>query len=132
MLREKPYFDSVVKLVGSKSPYASASMAASLQPSTAENFIGFSATFKDRGERDADGYVLADQLRQQIDAYLRDNVAGAELLVVPETGQPTAGDADRDRVAGSGFRSAAAAVHRGRGAAATNRGTPTCATTSAP
>ncbi len=103
MLREKPYFDSVVKLVGRKSPYASGSVAASLQPSVAENFVGFSATFKDRGERDADGYVLADQLRQEIDAYLRDSVAGAELVVVPETGQPTAGDAIEIELRGPDF-----------------------------
>ncbi|MEW9856508.1 efflux RND transporter permease subunit [Novosphingobium sp. M1R2S20] len=92
ILREKPYFDSIIKLVGRKSPFASGSVAASLQPSEAENFIGFSATFTDEGDRDDPSYVLADQLRQEIGDYLSANVAGASLLVVPETGQPTQGD----------------------------------------
>ncbi len=103
MLRAKPYFASVVKLVGRKSPYASGSVAASLQPSEAENFLGFSATFKDRDQRDSDGYVLADSLRSEIAAYLRDNVAGAELLVVAETGQPTGGDPIEIELRGSDF-----------------------------
>lgn len=92
ILREKPYFADVLKLVGSKSPFAGGSVAASLQPSTAENFIGFSATFVDRGDRDAAGYELADDLREELQTYLDRNVAGADLLVVPETGQPTTGD----------------------------------------
>jgi multidrug efflux pump subunit AcrB len=92
LLLEKPYFADLIKLVGSKSPFASGSVAASLQPSTAENFIGFSATFVERGNRDAAGYELADDLREELQAYLDANVAGADLLVVAETGQPTSGD----------------------------------------
>jgi len=92
ILREKPYFADVLKLVGRKSPFAGGSVAASLQPSTAENFIGFSATFVDRENRDAAGYELADELREELQTYLDRNVAGADLLVVPETGQPTTGD----------------------------------------
>ena len=92
LLLEKPYFASVLKLVGSKSPFAGGSVAASLQPSTAESFIGFSGTFVDRGDRDAEGYELADDLRAELQSYLDANVAGADLLVVAETGQPTSGD----------------------------------------
>ena len=103
MLREKPYFDSVVKLVGRKSPYAAGSVSASLQPSQAENFIGFSATFKDREQRDADGYVLADRLRDEISKYLAANVADAQLLVVPETGQPSGGDPIEIEIRGPDF-----------------------------
>ena len=92
ILRAKPYFDSVVKLVGLKSPFAAGSMAANLQPSEAENFIGFSAIFRDRDQREAESYVLADDLRQELSAYLQDNVAAAQLLVVPEGSAPTTGD----------------------------------------
>lgn len=92
ILRAKPYFDSVVKLVGLKSPFARGSMASNLQPREAENFIGFSAIFKPRRERDADSYVLADQLRSELSDYLREQVAAAQLLVVPEGGGPSISD----------------------------------------
>ncbi len=92
ILRSKPYFKSVVKLVGLKSPFAGGSMAAALQPSEAENFIGFSAIFLPRDERDLDSYVLAEELRSELSAYLQDNVAAAQLLVVPEASGPGAGD----------------------------------------
>src|SRR5690606_24237758 len=51
-----------------------------------------SAMFRDRGERDADSHELADELRQEIGAYLREHVAAAQLLVVPEGGGPSTGD----------------------------------------
>jgi len=92
ILKQKPYFQSVVKLVGLKSPFAGGSIAANLQPSEAENFIGFSAIFLPRGEREADSYVLADELRRELSAYLQDNVAAAQLLVVPEASTPASGD----------------------------------------
>lgn len=92
ILRQKDYFDSVVKLVGLKSPFAGGSIASNLQPSEAENFIGFSAIFRHRDERDADSYELAEQLRSELSAYLEDNVAAARLLVVPENSGPSAGD----------------------------------------
>ncbi|WP_110670105.1 efflux RND transporter permease subunit [Salinicola halophilus] len=89
ILRDKPYFASISKLVGLKSPFAG---SGSLQPSDAENFIGFSAMFKARDARDADSYVLAEALREELSAFLHDNVAGAELLVVPESSGPSPGD----------------------------------------
>lgn len=92
MLREKPYLQSVVKLVGLKSPFAGGSMAAALQPSEAENFIGFSVIFKPLEERDAESYVLAEEIRRELQTYLQTNVAAAQLLVVPEAGGPSAGD----------------------------------------
>ncbi len=92
ILREKPYFQSVVKLVGLKSPFAGGSMASALQPNEAENYIGFSVIFKPRAERDAESYQLADQIRAELQAYLQDRVAAAQLLVVPELGGPSAGD----------------------------------------
>ncbi|WP_150306339.1 efflux RND transporter permease subunit [Pseudomonas saliphila] len=92
ILRGKPYFESVVKLVGMKSPFAGGSMAANLQPSEAENYIGFSAIFRPLEERDAPSYELADELRQELSAYLQERVAAAQLLVVPESSSPSAGD----------------------------------------
>ncbi|MDH1265920.1 efflux RND transporter permease subunit [Pseudomonas sp. GD03944] len=92
ILRGKPYFQSVVKLVGLKSPFAGGSMAAALQPSEAENYLGFSAIFLPRAEREADSYVLAEELRHELSEYLQANVAAAQLLVVPEASGPSAGD----------------------------------------
>jgi len=92
LLRDKVYFQSVVKLVGLKSPFAGGSTASALQPSEAENYIGFSAIFRPREERDADSHVLADELRRELSAYLQENVAAAQLLVVPEGSGPTSGD----------------------------------------
>lgn len=92
ILRDKPYFESIIKLVGLKSPFAGGGGAASLQPSDAENFIGFSAMFKARDARDEDSYVLAESLRAELSDFLTRNVAGAELLVVPESSGPSPGD----------------------------------------
>lgn len=92
MLRDKPYFDSVIKLVGRKSPLASASIQSSLQPSSAENFIGFSIKFVPLEERDAPGYLLANDIRSELLTYLDTQVPGASLLVAPETGSPSVGD----------------------------------------
>ena len=89
ILHGKPYLESVVKLVGKKSPFASASMSDALRPSIAENYAGFSAMFVERGEREHPGYVYADQLREEIAAVLDAHYAGATLAVVPETGQPS-------------------------------------------
>src|SRR5690606_18573238 len=68
------------------------SMAANLQPSEAENFIGFSAIFRPEEERDAQSFELADELRRELSAYLQERVAAAQLLVVSESASPTSGD----------------------------------------
>ena len=78
-----------MKLVGKKSPFASTGLGDALQPSEGENFLGFSALFKDRGDRDADGYEIADALRDELEKVLSANYAGATIQVVPETGQPS-------------------------------------------
>lgn len=92
LLREKPYFDSVIKLVGRKSPFTRGAPADALLPNDAENYIGFSAIFVDRSERNAESYELADQIRAELAAFLDKEVAGAELQVVAEAGGPSQGD----------------------------------------
>lgn len=92
LLRQKPYFDSLIKLVGRKSPLASGSILSALQPSESENFIGFSITFVERDKRDLPSYVLADEIREELADWLGANVAGANLLVVTESGGPATGD----------------------------------------
>lgn len=90
ILRQKGYLESVVKLVGKKSPFANVGLSDALKPSTAENFVGFSAMFVPRQEREHPGYVYADRLREEINAVLDERYAGASMVVVPETGQPSA------------------------------------------
>lgn len=92
LLKDKPYFHNVVKLVGRKSPFAGGSASSALQPNEAENYVGFSAIFLPREDRSADSFVIADELRSELAEYLAANVAGADLLVVPESGGPTPGD----------------------------------------
>ncbi len=92
ILRDKPYFDSVIMLVGRKSPLASGSITSSLQPSEAENFIGYSITFTDLDQRDAPSYELAPRLRTELNDYLTNNVPGATLLVADELSGPSSGD----------------------------------------
>jgi multidrug efflux pump subunit AcrB len=89
ILREKDYFESVVQLVGKKSPMASSSLGDALRPSVAENFVGFSCMFLPREQREAPGYEIADRLREELDRVLNTHYAGATLLLVPETGQPS-------------------------------------------
>lgn len=103
VLHDKPYFDSLIKLVGRKSPFTATSGPATLQPSEAENFIGFSAIFKNRGERDAASYTIAEDLREELGSYLDANVAGATLLVVPEAGGPPSGDPIELRLSGAEY-----------------------------
>ena len=92
ILQQKPYFDSVIKLVGRKSPLASASILSALEPSQAENFIGFSITFVEPENREKSSFVLVDELRSELRDYLSANVVGATLLVVGESGGPSTGD----------------------------------------
>jgi multidrug efflux pump subunit AcrB len=92
ILKQKPYFDSIIKLVGRKSPLASASILSALEPSQAESFIGFSITFVELENRDKPSYVLVDEIREELKAYLDNNIVGATLLVVGESGGPSTGD----------------------------------------
>lgn len=89
ILQKKEYLESVIKLVGKKSPFANVGMSDALKPSVGENFIGFSAMFVPRKEREHPGYIYADRLRGEINAVLDENYAGASMVVVPETGQPS-------------------------------------------
>lgn len=92
LLRDKPYFENIIKLVGSKSPMAGGSILSALNPSDAENYIGFSITFVERSEREQPSYTLANEIRAELSNYLKANVPGASLLVKAETGGPSTED----------------------------------------
>lgn len=101
LLKGKPYFASIIKLVGRKSPLASASIQSALEPSQAENFIGFSITFVEPENRDKASYDLVNDLRAELKTYLDQNVVGATLLVVGESGGPSTGDPISIAISGS-------------------------------
>lgn len=88
-LSGRPEFASVVQLVGKKSPFTQVGLADALQPSEGEGFAGFSIVFVPRADRAADGHEIADRLREQLAPILAEQVAGATLTVVAETGQPS-------------------------------------------
>jgi len=92
MLRDKPYFASIIKLVGRKSPLAGGSISGALQPSESENFIGFSIKLVEREDREAASYELENEIRDELTAYLSAHVPGASLQVVSESGGPSTGD----------------------------------------
>ena len=89
ILHKKDYLESVIKLVGKKSPFANVGLSDALKPAVAENFVGFSAMFVPREDREHPGYIYADRLREEINVILDANYAGAFVVVVPETGQPS-------------------------------------------
>lgn len=90
VLREKEYFESVVKLVGKKSPLAQVALQDALAPSEGAQFVGFSCIFVPLEARSAPGYVYADRLRDELGPILHGMAAGASLELVPETGEPSA------------------------------------------
>ena len=92
VLREKPYLESIVKLVGEKSPLSQQSITDSLRPTAAENYVGFSCIFLPLDERDEPAYVYADELREELGDILRAGTPGASLLIVADTGEPAGGD----------------------------------------
>lgn len=92
MLRTKPYMDNIIMLVGRKSPLAGGGLGASLQPSEADSFLGFSIKLKEREDRKDASYDIVNDIRSELDAYLSENVPGATLLVAGEASGPSTGD----------------------------------------
>ncbi|MCB5161687.1 efflux RND transporter permease subunit [Marinomonas algarum] len=92
ILSSKPYIDSIIKLVGRKSPLASASILSTLEPSQAENFIGFSITLVNSELRDTASYELVNKIREELAEHLNNHVVGATLLVVGESSGPSTND----------------------------------------
>jgi len=92
LLKDREGYESVIKLVGRKSPLAGGGIATALQPSQSENYIGFSITFVDAEERDFTSYEETATLRPILQEYLDANVPGADLLVATQSGGPSSSD----------------------------------------
>lgn len=91
VLREKPYFQSVTKFVGKKSPFAVNSISESLGVVQAPNLVGFSCFFIPKDEREKLAFEYLGELRGELEAALR-MAPGAHLLLTPELGGSTSDD----------------------------------------
>ncbi len=92
ILRDKPYLESVVKLVGQKSPLVQGSLGEALAPSEADYLLGFSCQFVERKDRERIAYEYVDDLRAEIQTAVDDRFPGASLQLMAETGRPEASD----------------------------------------
>lgn len=88
-LKGQPYFESVTKLVGKKSPFSVATMTDNLTPNVGNYFVGFSAVFVPKEDRDMLGYEYVPQIRQLIQSQ-NASCPGSTVLLSPSTGGSTA------------------------------------------
>lgn len=92
ILRKKEYLQSVVKLVGQKSPMAANSLGEALTPTDADYLVGFSCQFTPRSEREKPAYKYVDDLRAEIATAVNGQFPGTNLLLAAETGRPETED----------------------------------------
>ncbi|MFT4639956.1 MAG: multidrug efflux pump subunit AcrB [Verrucomicrobiales bacterium] len=91
VLRALPYFESITKHVGEKSPFSIVSPSDELSLSEAPYFIGFTAVFTPRTERDKLAYEYMPELREELESVMQ-HCPGGKLLLNPSTGDSSAGD----------------------------------------
>ncbi len=77
LLREKDYFESVIKYAGQRSNLVS---SGELQPTEGSYLVGFSAVFVPEDERDMISYAYLDDLRAEVSQVLR-QYPGASLVI---------------------------------------------------
>jgi len=85
VLRSKPYFQSVVKFTGAKSPMALNSPSESLTPSKDRYLVGFSAYFIPLNERDQFAYQYLGSLRPELEEQFS-HCPGGQLTLAPQLG----------------------------------------------
>lgn len=91
VLREQPYFQSVTRFAGAKSPMATPSVADALTPTRDTYLVGFSAYFVARGARERPAYAYVDELRSLLTPHL-DACAGGTLVFTPRVGGTSSED----------------------------------------
>jgi len=91
VLRSKPYFQSVVKFTGAKSPMALNSAAESLTPTKDRYLVGFSAYFTAMSERDKMAFEYLDELRPELESHFK-SCPGGQLTLVPQLGGASSED----------------------------------------
>ncbi|NJN32542.1 MAG: efflux RND transporter permease subunit [Synechococcales cyanobacterium RM1_1_8] len=96
ILRQKDYFDNVIKYTGQSSNLVS---SGTLQPSSGSYLLGFSAIFRPEDEREQVSSAYADELRLELNQALQ-NYPGA-ALVVSSPSSTGAGDPIQIEIVGS-------------------------------
>ena len=74
----EPVFESVIKLVGQRSNLVASS---ELKPSNADYFVGLSALFVDRNQRNRDSFEYIPELRQELEETVLRDYPGAVLAM---------------------------------------------------
>ncbi len=90
-LVDVPWFESVTRYVGRKSPLATGSLKESLLPSKSPNVVGFSAIFLPKDERDQLSFTYLDEIRAGLEQALSDEV-GLRITFTPDVGGSTIDD----------------------------------------
>lgn len=85
LLGSRPYFQSVMKFVGRKSPLSQNSIGEALSPTTDTNLIGFSCFFRPQAELDQPIGSYLESLRAELSRVVVDH-PGVSLVLTPETG----------------------------------------------
>ncbi|MCP4578672.1 MAG: efflux RND transporter permease subunit [Deltaproteobacteria bacterium] len=91
ILKEKPYLEYVLKVVGEKDTYSMGSFHDMLSPTRSENFIGFSCFFSPRNQRQYLAHEYVEPLRAEIERALADE-PGVRLIMNPQIGGPSSED----------------------------------------
>ena len=90
-LRLVPYFQSVTRFTGAKSPMAMPSISEALTPAKDTYLVSFSAYFVPLADRERYAYTYVDDLREKLTPLL-DNCPGGVLTFTPQTGGTSAED----------------------------------------
>ncbi len=88
VLREKPYIESVLRIVGERDFLYEGSPEDSLSVSTAPNNIGFNILLTPKDARDRLGYQYVRELRRSLNTVLR-SVPGHRVTITAEDGGPS-------------------------------------------
>ncbi|MCP3887662.1 MAG: efflux RND transporter permease subunit [Desulfobulbaceae bacterium] len=90
-LQSLPYLDYVTRYIGKKSPLSTGTLKESLLPTEAPNYIGLSAVFIPKQERDQLAFEYLDEIRDGLEDSLK-NFAGVRILLTPDVGGSTTDD----------------------------------------
>ena len=85
LLKDKPYFSSILLVVGERDFVYEGSTEDLLGLSTSPNMIGFTILFSEKKDRDKLAYQYVPELRKELEEALS-NVPGYKLYITAETG----------------------------------------------
>lgn len=91
VLRAKPYFSSILQVVGARDPFSSGTLGEMLGENTGPHLIGFSCRFTPREQRDRLGFEYVAELRRAVEDALQDE-PGSVAFFTPEVGGSTSDD----------------------------------------